>query len=192
MNALESVFEVLVGLLGIALLAVVYTYMLKLERVGCPCAEHPYADFIKKYSLFAMIFLAFLVLVPAATATRLFGEVFGFALAIIKILFAIATVMFYIYAIQYVSYLMREKCRCSEDMRREVMYFFSILMMAILAVLVIVPLFSIVRAASIGAAMNTLERGIVRAPGQVLDTAMNPVKNFQKASVKVSGVFKRK
>ena len=50
-GSIETLAYTLMSILGIVLMVTTYMYILKLERIACQCAEHPYRNFIKNYIL---------------------------------------------------------------------------------------------------------------------------------------------
>ena len=63
-NTGVSLAAILSGIVGISLNILVLTYIQKLERIHCPCAEHPYRKWIKGYLVAAIVFIAFNMFVP--------------------------------------------------------------------------------------------------------------------------------
>ena len=68
-----------VNLFIFILLASAYTYIQKLENEGiekCGCAfEYPHVGFIKSFSIFALVFILFVMLIPPGTVLAdLFGK----------------------------------------------------------------------------------------------------------------------
>ena len=45
----EYIANLIGSSIGIILLILTYTYIDKLERIGCDCAKHPNRDFVKNY-----------------------------------------------------------------------------------------------------------------------------------------------
>jgi len=125
------------------LLLSVYTYIEKLEKVGnCECAYHyPHLAFIKSFSIFALIFILFVMFIPPGT---LLADIFGkeitslylFVIFVFYIVFAIYLYM----TMTYTRMLITKKCECSEDIRRELIFAGSTIEM-ILIVLMILTLF---------------------------------------------------
>lgn len=99
------------------LLITTYLYIEKLEKTGCECSEHPNRQFIKSFSLFAAIFYLITIFVNPANLD--FGSAFTTLYGVIELLFFIMLGVFFYYTVDYIRYLINEKCKCSEDMRRE-------------------------------------------------------------------------
>jgi hypothetical protein len=184
---LAYLLSVISGILGIFLLALTYTYIDKLEKTGCACAEHPYRNFLKKYTIFAIIFLAVMMWFPPAVAFKAFGPVAGIAIMAVKALFFFATIAFFIMALKYVRYLMKEKCKCSEDMRREVLYIWAILEIIIIAAIVIIPVIAFVSSSALALASSSAKE-VQKHANSVMDAVVDPIKSIKKvpASLKKS------
>lgn len=134
-----SALSIVRDISGIILLVLTYTYLDKLEKIGCVCAEHPYRKFIKGYTLFAIGFLAVTMFVPLSAVTKMFGALGGFVYYIINLAFVIATVVYFALVLVYSNYLIKAKCACSADYRREVMAIYAIIELIILGFLVVLP-----------------------------------------------------
>ena len=108
----------LINLFIFVLLGFTYTYVLKLEKLGCECAKHPNVDFIKKFSIFALVFIVILMLVPPVLLSEYNGFV-GSVYTLLAFIFWIVFAVYLFIVMNYTRYLISEKCKCSEDMRRE-------------------------------------------------------------------------
>jgi hypothetical protein len=137
---ISYILSVLINFLGAFLLIITYTYIDKLERTKCQCSEHKYRKYIKGYAIFAIFFIIFTMFMPPHMAARNFGPLFGLIYLLVIVAFCIATVIFFVYTIIYVRYLTKNKCKCSEDARREIIFIWSIIEIACLSALVILPL----------------------------------------------------
>lgn len=190
----ESIVYALMSVLGIVLMLTTYMYIQKLERIQCACSEHPYRNYIKNYILFAIVFLLFTMFVTPAQAVKMFGTTFGLVYSVAQVIYGFATFIFFVYALQYVRYLMREKCKCSEDVRREVLYVWSIAEIVIIGVLVILPLLSQVVLSSLGVVMSATKELVTKEPSAMREAAVNPLKSLKKlpASLKKTGKAFRK
>jgi len=176
---IETLAYTLMSILGIVLMVVTYMYILKLERVACQCAEHPYRNFIKNYILFAIAFLVVTTFVPPAVADKLFGANFAVVYKLIQVLYGFATVIFFVYALLYVRYLVKEKCKCSEDVRREVLYYWSIAEIVIIGVVLVLPWISKIVLGSLGVMMSAT-KDLLGKESVVREAAVNPFKAARK------------
>lgn len=169
----------LLSVLGLILLVVSYTYIDKLEKIDCKCAEHPYRKFIKNYIVFAIVFLLVLMVLPANKAAKMFGGVGSAVYIIATLLFTVASIVFFVYALMYVRYLMKAKCMCSEDMRRTTLYVWSIAELVILGILVVIPLLAIVAVTTVGM-VRSGAREITRVSPTVVEAVSNPLKSARR------------
>uniref|UniRef100_A0A6C0CTJ6 Uncharacterized protein n=1 Tax=viral metagenome TaxID=1070528 RepID=A0A6C0CTJ6_9ZZZZ len=176
---IETLAYTLMSILGIVLMVTTYMYILKLERIACQCAEHPYRNFIKNYILFAIGFLVVTTFVPPAMADKLFGANLAVVYKLIQVLYGFATVIFFIYALIYVRYLVKEKCKCSEDIRREVLYYWSIAEIVIIGVVLVLPWISKIVLGSLGV-MMTATKDLLSKESVVREAAVNPFKAARK------------
>lgn len=186
---LAYIFQVVFGFLGIFVLALTYTYVDKLEKTGCACSEHKYRKFIKNFPLFAIAFIALLMFVPPSTFASVLGPMGALALKAVKGLFLVASITFYVMAIIYTRYLMKEKCKCSEDLRREVLFAYSILELVLAGVLIFVGVFSAVFMSGIAMASSVLNEGSKHADTMIENT-VNPLKSAKKVSKKLGKSLK--
>lgn len=180
----------LLGLLGLFLLGLTYTYIDKLEKTGCACAEHKYKNFIKKFAVFAFVFLIVSIVFPPAQAVKMFGEAFGTVYAIVEMLFSIALFVFFVLTLIYVRYLMREKCKCSEDIRREILYIWSLLEIILVSLLFVVGILKVLVFGSFAVAMNTVAEANHKS-GIVREAALNPVGSAIKVGKSVKKTLKK-
>lgn len=190
---LAYIISIVSGSLGIFLLAVTYLYIDKLEKTGCACAEHPYRNFIKKYCIFAIIFLAVTMFMPPATLTKFFGPAAGVVMMALKWIYGIATLVFFVMTMKYTRYLMREKCKCSEDMRREIIYIWSILEIVLMSLSIIIPIFLFVATGAFALAVTGAKKGL-NSTDMIMDHAVNPIKGIKsipKSVRNISNTFKK-
>lgn len=167
------------GFLGIILLAFTYMYIDKLEKIGCACAEHPSRNFIKKYALFAIVFLLVIMFFPPAMLNQLLGPLAGTIGLVVNVIFALATIVFFILAIRYVRYLMREKCRCSEDLRRDILYIWSILEIVIIGSLVVLQVFIAVTSGALALVKHTVS-DVSSSSAAIRNAVINPLGSLKK------------
>ena len=112
----------LMGLFGVIVLAMTYTYIDKMERMGCACSEYKYRGFIKTWSVVALCVVTVMMFAPVKLVHQLSAEL-GQAYAVFSALFLVAHLVYIVLTLAYIDHLMKEKCKCSEDARRELLYF---------------------------------------------------------------------
>lgn len=176
LKSLENIFWALTSIIGVILMGVTYTYIDKLEKINCACAEHPYKKYIKNYIVFAIIFLLVTSLLPPKFIIKTFGELAGIVYMLVKWVYVFATFIFFIYALQYVRYLMREKCKCSEDIRREVLLWWSIAEIVIYVSLVFLPLTISLVSGSVAMTLQSTKE----LSGVIMESSVNPIKSLSK------------
>lgn len=183
------IFQLVFGFLGIFVLALTYTYIDKLEKTGCACSEHKYRKFIKNYPLFAIAFIALTMFVPPTTFATLLGPVGTIVLKVVKVAFLIASIAFYVMALIYTRYLMKEKCKCSEDLRREILFAYSILELVLAAFTVLMLVFVSVFVSGLAMASSALNEGSKHAD-TIMENSINPIKSAKKVSKKLGKSLK--
>ena len=174
------------------LLLSVYTYIEKLEKVGnCECAyEYKHLAFIKSFSIFALIFIVFIMFVPPGTLlVDIFGkEITSVYLLVIFIFYIVFAVYLYM-TMSYTRMLITKKCECSEDIRREIIFAGSTIEM-ILIVLMILTLFVF---PFILSGLTIFFKNIKTASKQIESNLKDPlkgVKNIPSQISKVTGQVK--
>lgn len=126
------------------LLIAVYSYIEKMENAGCICSEHPNRSFIKNFSAFALIFLLFVIIVPTSLVSQQFGYIIASIFTFVKFIFYVICIVYFYMIIDYTRFLVNEKCKCSDDIRREFVMAGSVveisLLILILMVVIILPI----------------------------------------------------
>jgi hypothetical protein len=175
--------SVVINLVMIALFGIAYMYMAKLEKVGCACAVHKYRDFVKYFPIFAIVYLLLTMFNPLFVRKN---PALAGVFAIMSMLYTIGAVVFFVCAIQYVRFLVAEKCKCSEDVSREVLYYWSIFHLVIIALALLAQLLLIVSAAVFMAKIPDLKH-ISDAHAHIGESVRTP----QKSLAKLPGRFKK-
>jgi len=137
---ISYVIKLIYSILTIILIAFVYTYITSLEQKGCPCAISPNANFIKGFSLFAIIYLVFTGLIADKLLHDNFGSNIVLLYKFIDLIFVIVFVYYLYVVFQYTRYLVNEKCKCSADMRREIIMIGSFIEFALIFILVLLKI----------------------------------------------------
>lgn len=108
---------------------------------------------------------------------------------IFAIAFLVALVVFFVYAIKYVQYLVAEKCKCSEDVRREVLYYWSIAHLIYLGIVTLIPLFLFIIAGILALTMNVAGE-IKNKHAMTYEAATNPFKGIKNVPKKLKDELK--
>jgi|APGre2960657423_1045063.scaffolds.fasta_scaffold01125_2 uncharacterized membrane protein YidH (DUF202 family) len=149
-------FQAVWNLILIALFLSTYTYIVKLEQTGCACADHKYRKFVKTFPLVAVVYIVVFMFLSPAMIFGTFGALGKFAHDAIVLLFGLASIVFFVFALMYARFLMTEKCKCSEDLRRDVLYVWSMVQIVIIASLVVLMLLSSNIFSNLGATLSTV------------------------------------
>lgn len=136
----------IIVLIFIIPIVIVYTMTLqwiqKLEESKCKCSESSQRDFIKYYLYAYLILLGITVVLGFASVFMEFSKVKWlnalqpFA-KFMRMIIATLSFVNMIVSIIYISKLKEIDCKCSEDIRREVYYIWSILSLAVNALFVL-------------------------------------------------------
>lgn len=190
-SSVESIFWAILSMLGVIMMLVIYTYIDKLEKINCACSEHPHRKFIKQYVMFAIVFLLITAFLPPRSVVNVFGPMYGVLYAALSLVFSFATIIFYIFAMRYANFLMVEKCKCSEDVRREVMYIWSILMVVLFAAVVLIPFLVTVVQGGVALAMTSGKQATGNLSKVALEASVNPLKSFSRIPKSLSKSVKK-
>lgn len=178
--SVQAIFSAVWNMIGVIVLLVIYSYIDKLEKINCECAVHPNQKFIKNYIVFAVVFLLITAFLPPGRVNSMFGPMYVVVYQVLTFIFAIATFVFYIIAMRYARYLMVEKCKCSEDMRREVMYVWSLLMVVLFVLLVVVGLGVGLAQGAAALALTTGKAGLKELSRTSMEVTSNPIKSLRR------------
>lgn len=178
--SVQAIFSAVWNMIGVIVLLVIYSYIDKLEKINCDCAVHPSQKFIKNYIVFAVVFLLITAFLPPGRVNSMFGPMYVVVYQVLTFIFAIATFVFYIIAMRYARYLMVEKCKCSEDMRREVMYVWSLLMVVLFILLVVVGLGVGLAQGAAALALTTGKAGLKELSRTSMEVTSNPIKSLRR------------
>lgn len=174
-----GIMHAVVNMIGVIAMLVIYTYVDKLEKIDCPCAEHPMRNFIKNYIIFAIIFLLVATFLPAGTINSMLGPVYTMIYGIVYFVFIIATFVFFVYVMRYARFLMVNKCKCSEDFRREAMYVYSIIIVVVYGILVFLPLMLALIQGAIALMLSSGKQAVKDIRKTSMDVAVSPLKAVQ-------------
>lgn len=197
---LQQVLMIASSILGIFLLVLSYTYIDKLEKMGCPCSESKYRKFIKNFSLFAAAYLFILMFVSPTDLPSMLGPQGAIIFKAINFVIFVAFFVYFVLALMYTRNLITEKCQCSEDIRREVMYVYSIVEVIILSLTVVLGvLLSLVSGAvavALAAVNNVDNKGhaivdVVRNPLGHLRDIPKSIKSIPKSLKSVASSIKK-
>lgn len=178
--------QVAVNLLIFFLLLAVYTYIIKLENIGCYCANHPNKEFIKQFSLVALIYLGIVTFVPMSYIIKYFGNIIAGIFAFVTFVFYILCVVYFYLTIEYTRYLVNEKCKCSQDMRRELILAgsvveFSIIFLILLVIIILPIIFN---------SVSVIVQNMGQVEEEVSTAVRNPYESIQRIPSKLKKATK--
>lgn len=179
-----TVFELLnalISLFVLILFAIIYFYINNLENMGCECSVHPYRDMIKQFTLFAFVFVIITMLVPKSLLTTYFGSTVGELYVLIKIFFYLVCIVYFYMILEYTRFLVNEKCKCSDDIRRELITAGSLLEIIVLLfallVMIIIPVMVV--------SLDYVKHNYVKIEREMSSSMKNPFEKIRKLSSKV-------
>jgi predicted PurR-regulated permease PerM len=173
------------------LLIIILSYIYKLENMGCECSEHPNKEFIKNFTIVALAYFLITSIISLKSVAESMGFVVVQLLSIATFVFFLMFVVYIYYAFDYVRYLTNEKCKCSEDISRDIISVGTMislfLFLTMLFTIIIVPILL----STLSDLLNRLEV----FEGEIEDTVSNPMRTIQRTpdriltSVKDVGKF---
>ena len=173
---MTDIIKVVYSLLTIILLLFVYTYITSLENKGCACAMTPNVNFIKGFTLFAIIYLLITGFVPDKLLINNLGVNIVILYKIIDLLFVLLFI-YYLYTVfQYTRYLVNEKCKCSSDIRREIIMIGSLIEFALVFILFIL----LIMVFAISAVLLVIAKIIMNASDKVHGVIDDPIGSLKK------------
>jgi hypothetical protein len=174
-NNLSFYSSLIIQMIFVILLVIIYAYLHKLENIGCECSEHPNKDFIKNFTIIALVYFFITAFISLKSIAKNMGGVVVQLLAIATFVFFLLFVVYIYYAFDYVRYLTNEKCKCSEDMSRDVIAVGTMislfLFLTLLFTIIIIPILIITLS-------NLLDK-IEDFESEVEQTIRNPMRTFK-------------
>jgi len=128
-------YAVLVSLITITINAYLLHYVLNLEKEKCECSKHWHRDYIKYFSIAAIV-VSSLMVILVVSGLRLNSGVAAF-LRVIRFLLGLATLVNIFVLYNYSTGLIEKECECSENTARTFMKYYSILLIAVLIISII-------------------------------------------------------
>jgi len=177
------IIRVVSSVVNIALLVFVYTYITNLEAKGCECAYTPNSGFIKGFTIFAIFYLLITMFIPdEMIKDNVSGSLLMF-IGFVNIIFYIVF-FYYLYIVfQYTRFLVNEKCKCSADIRREIIMIGFLIEFALIVILFLVHFLVVVVIAVIFAVIRELSE----SSGSIREVVRNPIGSLSK----VPGTIKK-
>ena len=150
---------------------------------GCACAVSPNSSFIKGFTIFAIFYLLLTGFVPESSIKDSMGPNILILYKYIDLIF-ILVFIYYIYVVfKYTKYLVDEKCKCSEDMRREIIMIGSLIQLLLLVILFVLGVFT--------TAVFTVLLSVVKNVEENSDIARNAIRDPIGSFSKIPGTLKK-
>jgi hypothetical protein len=179
---LSYITKVFYSVITVILLIVIYTYIVSLENKGCKCALPPNINFIKGFTIFAIIYLLFTGLVSEQTIQDNFGYNIVLINKFVDLIFALIFIYYLYEVFIYTRRLVNEKCKCSEDTRREIIMIGSIIEFILIFILFILGILLTVVFSVIINVVKSVEDGSNDLKGVIRD----PIGSMTKIPKKIS------
>jgi hypothetical protein len=178
---LTYITKVFYSVITIILLIVIYTYIVSLENKGCKCALPPNINFIKGFTIFSIIYLLFTGLVSEQTLKDNFGINIVIINKFVDLIFALVFIYYLYEVFIYTRRLVNEKCKCSEDSRREIIMIGTIIEFVLIFILFILGIILTVVFSVIITVVKSVEDGSSDLKGVIRD----PVGSISKIPKKI-------
>ena len=174
-TALSFYSSVFIQLIFVLLLIIIWSYIYKLENIGCACSEHSNKEFIKNFTIIALVYFFITAFIPMKTIAKNMGNVIVQLLAFGSFVFFLTFVVYIYYSFDYVRYLMNEKCKCSEDLRRDIIAIGTMISLFLFLIL----LFTIIIIPILISTITNLFVKIQDFESEVEQVIKNPVKSLK-------------
>lgn len=178
---LSYIAKVFYSIITIILLIVIYTYIVSLENKGCKCALPPNINFIKGFTIFAIIYLLFTGLVSEQMILDNFGINIVIINKFVDLIFALVFIYYLYEVFIYTRRLVNEKCKCSVDTRREIIMIGTIIEFVLIFILFILGIIISVVFGVIINVVKNIEDGAADLKGVIRD----PVGSITKIPKKI-------
>ena len=174
-NNLSFYSSLIIQMIFVILLLIIYTYLYKLENIGCECSEHPNKDFIKNFTIIALVYFFVTAFVSLKSVAKSMGSVIVQLLAIATFVFFLLFVVYIYYTFDYVKYLTNEKCKCSEDISRDIIAIGTMISLFLFLTL----LFTIIIIPTLLSTLSNLLSRIEIFEEEVENTIRNPLRTLK-------------
>jgi hypothetical protein len=174
-TALSFYSSVFIQLIFVLLLIIIWSYIYKLENIGCACSEHSNKEFIKNFTIIALVYFFITAFISVKTIAKNMGNVIVQLLAFGSFIFFLTFVVYIYYSFDYVRYLMNEKCKCSEDLRRDIIAIGTMISLFLFLIL----LFTIIIIPILISTITNLFVKIQDFESEVEEVIKNPVKSLK-------------
>jgi predicted PurR-regulated permease PerM len=144
--------------------------------MGCECSEHPNKDFIKNFTIIALAYFLITAFISLNSIAKSMGYVVVQLLSIATFIFFLMFVVYIYYAFDYVRYLTNEKCKCSEDLSRDIISVGTMISLFLFLTL----LFTIIIIPILLSTLSNLLNKIEDFEEEIEDTISNPMRSLKR------------
>jgi hypothetical protein len=183
---LSYITKLFYSVISIILLVIIYSYIVSLENKGCKCALPPNINFIKSFTIFAIIYLIFTGLVSDQAIKDNFGTNIVIINKFIDLIFAIVFIYYLYEVFVYTRRLVNEKCKCSVDIRREIIMIGSIIELLLILILFVLGIIITVIFSVVINVIKSVEDGSSDLKGVIRD----PIGSISKIPKKINDDIK--
>ena len=183
---LSYITKLFYSVISIILLVIIYSYIVSLENKGCKCALPPNINFIKSFTIFAIIYLIFTGLVSDQAIKDNFGTNIVIINKFIDLIFAIVFIYYLYEVFVYTRRLVNEKCKCSVDIRREIIMIGSIIELLLILILFVLGIIITVIFSVVIYVIKSVEDGSSDLKGVIRD----PIGSISKIPKKINDDIK--
>jgi hypothetical protein len=134
-----SIFLVVLFVAVITIHVLALLWLQKLETTSCKCSVNWKRDYIKYFLYAYFIFVGLQLLSYAVTGKQLVESQSGLVKALVMLFNLFATINAFV-AIFYVNELKQADCKCSDDVRREVYYYWNVVYLALWALVILLTI----------------------------------------------------
>lgn len=97
-------------------------WILKLKREKCLCSENWMREYINYYYIFIIVYSILMIIF-----TLIYGRLFNKKVPIIYIFLILFNIISYFIIVYYIDMLKYNKCKCSESIKRDILYVWHII-----------------------------------------------------------------
>jgi hypothetical protein len=136
---IDNIYDILLILLYVIILSIIYYiiyyWIISLENIGCECSKDWRRDFIKLYVVFSISYTYI-----SAFYLIFIGKNIDIAFAV-KLFILLFDIFFIYNTFNYINKLKIEKCECSNNISRDIVLFYSIILGSLIALSISISIF---------------------------------------------------
>lgn len=182
---ISYITKVIYSILTLLLLIIIYSYLISLENKGCKCAISSNINFIKNFTIFAIIYLLFTAIIPDEVILDNFGTSVAMIHKFIDLIFNLVFIYYLYEVFMYTRALVNEKCKCSIDSRREIIMIGTIIEFLLIFVLFLVHIIFVVILSTFFNVVKTVQEG----SGDLKEAIHDPIGSMSKVPSRIKTEF---